>query len=334
MPGLIDVHVHIDWHFGPDGSFGLGPGTQLESPAERDAAIFENARVTLAAGFTTVQSVGSPVDKSLRDAIAAGRTTGPRILTSFGQITGRRSDGQSMTVDELRQQVRALVTSGADLIKIILSGGQHDGGGPQSLGAAQLAAVCGEARALGRRTLVHAQSPESIEAAVAAGCSEVEHGLFADDAAIAAMKKASVYFDPNIGLVLQNYLERRNQFNRYFTADTFAYLETLTPTLGVVFRKALAAGLRIPLGTDAVAGAHGQNAREIIARVAAGQKPMAAIVSATSLAAESLGLETTIGTIAPGLDADVIAVRGDPVKDISALKTIVFVMRDGVVYRK
>lgn len=146
------------------------------------------------------------------------------------------------------------------------------------------------------------------------------------------MARRHVYFDPNIGLVLQNYLEHRDRFGGYLSAEAFQSMEDLVPVLGAVFKKALAAGLRMPLGTDAVAGAHGQNAREIVARVRAGQKPVDALIGATSLAAESLGLGATIGTIAPGFSADIIAVSGDPLRDIAAVRRVVFVMKNGKVY--
>jgi len=337
LPGFIDVHVHIDWHFGPDGSFGGGPGLQAESTAQRDAAVAENARVTLLAGFTTVQSVGSPLDGPLRTAIADGRLPGPRLLTSLGQVTGRRTvrgAAQAMTPDELREQVRALVRSGADLIKVILTGGPGDGGGALSLTPEQLRAVCEEARVQGRRTLVHAQSAPAVIAAVNAGCGEIEHGTHANAAAIAAMAHAGVYFDPNIGLVLQNYLEERDRFSLYLPPEAFTEMEDVVPTLPGLFRTALAARLRMPLGTDAVAGAHGQNAREIVARVGAGQPASAALVAATSLAAASMGLGAAIGTLAPGFQADVVAVPGDPLRDIGVVRRVVFVMKGGRVYRR
>jgi imidazolonepropionase-like amidohydrolase len=338
LPGLVDVHVHIDWHFGPDGSFGAGPGMQTESVAERDAAIALNARVTLQAGFTTVQSVGSPLDGPLRDAIAAGRLPGPRILSSLGQVTGTRfvlgQPPRVLSSGALRDQVRALRANGADLIKVILSGGTGDGGGPPSMTGERLAAVCGEATALGLRTLVHAQSSESILAALGAGCGQIEHGFHADRAAIAAIAAHHAYFDPNIGLVLQNYLEHQDAFSRYLSRDAFASIAAMLPSLDTAFKLALKAGIRMPLGTDAVAGAHGQNGREIIARVGAGQTPIDALISATSLAAESLGLGTSIGTIAPGFDADIVAVSGNPTRDINAIRRVVFVMKGGQVYKK
>ena len=156
---------------------------------------------------------------------------------------------------------------------------------------------------------------------------------WADDRAIALMKDANVFFDPNIGLVLQNYVENKAKFlgAGNYTDEGFAFMERAMPTLGPIFKKALDAGLRMPLGTDAVAGAHGQNAREAVARVNAGQFPIGALISATSLAAESLGLKTSLGRLAPGYLADIIAVSGDPSQDIAMLRSVTFVMAQGRV---
>ena len=329
LPGLIDVHVHIDWRFQPDGRFRRRPDAPAESLAEAEAAILENARVTLAAGFTTVQSLGSRLDVPLRDAIADGLVPGPRLLTSAGQILpGDRSR------EELRALVREHRARGADVIKAIA---------PSVIPSAlarrmvevQLEAICGEARALGLRAIVHAQDRHGVLAAVGAGCTQVEHGTFADDEALRAMAAAGVYFDPHIGLSLQNYLEHRERFLGApgYSEQDLAAMERTIPLLGPLFRRALGAGVRMPLGSDAVAGGHGQNAREIAARVeSGGQRPMDAIVSATSLAAESLGLADTIGALAPGYAADVIAVAGDPLQDIRALQRVAFVMKGGQVY--
>jgi imidazolonepropionase-like amidohydrolase len=255
---------------------------------------------------------------------------GPRIVTSLGQLSpGTR------TPDQLREAVRASKAAGADVIKTFASGSIRDGG-KLSVTQEQLDAVCSEAKAQGLRAVVHAHDPASIIAAVKAGCSQIEHGVFADDAAIAAMKAANVFFDPNIGLVLQNYIENKSKFlgSGNYTEEGFAFMEKAVPTLGPIFKKALAAGLRMPLGTDAVAGAHGQNAREAVARVAAGQRPIDAMISATSLAAESLGMGSTLGRLAPGYVADIIAVAGDPTADISALRSVRFVMAQGRVIQK
>jgi imidazolonepropionase-like amidohydrolase len=332
MPGMIDVHVHVDWHFQPNGLYGQRPGQPRETPEQAASAIQANLDALLDAGFTTVQSLGAAGDKARRDAIAAGTMRGPRILSSLGQISPRASD----TPDQLRERVRTLKANGADVIKLFASGSIRDGG-KMNVTAEQVDAVCGEARAQGLRTLVHAHDPESIITSVRAGCSQIEHGVFADAAALQAMKAAGVYFDPNIGLVLQNYIENKEKYlgSGNYTEEGFAFMEKAVPTLAPVFAQALKAGLRMPLGTDAVAGAHGQNAREAIARVRdGGQAPMDAIIGATSLAAESLGLGALIGRLSPGYEADVIAVAGDPVRDITKLRNVVFVMKGGVVARK
>ncbi|MSO50391.1 MAG: amidohydrolase [Acidobacteria bacterium] len=327
MPGLIDVHTHIDWHFGPDGRYGNRPDGPRETPEQRDAAIAANLRATLLAGVTTVQNLGNRGDAALRAAVAAGTLVGPRIVSSLGQLQpGTR------TPDQLREAVRASKTAGADVIKTFASGSIRDGG-KLNVTQEQLDAVCGEARAQGLRAVVHAHDPDSIVAAVKAGCSQIEHGAFADDRAIAAMKAANVFFDPNIGLVLQNYIENKAKFigTGSYTDEGFAFMERAVPTLGPIFKKALDAGLRMPLGTDAVAGAHGQNAREAFVRVQAGQRPVDALISATSLAAESLGMGSTLGRLAPGYLADIIAVSGDPTANIDALRSVRFVMSQGKV---
>lgn len=346
LPGLIDVHVHLQWYFGSNGKYGGGRGSDTATYVTD--AILDNARKTLMAGFTTVQSVGWSGDIPLRAAIAAGTVVGPRLLTSYTQIVPRQArpagigrDGQptpavaAETPEQLRERVRDAKNHGADLIKLFASGSIRDGG-KMDVTQDQIDAVCGEAKALGLRSLVHAHDPESIIASVKGGCTEIEHGLFANDAAIRAMKEANVYFDPNIGLVLQNYLENKDKYmgSGNFNAEGFAAMQNALPLLEPMFRKALAAGLKMPVGTDAVAGGHGQNAREIIARVKAGQKPMDAIVGATSLSAASLNLGDTIGTLAPGFEADIVAVPGDPTRDIADISNVLFVMKGGQIFKK
>jgi len=330
MPGMIDVHTHIDWHFGPDGLYGNRPGSPQETPDQRNAAVAANMKATLLAGFTTIQNLGNRGDAALRSAVADGSMVGPRVISSLGQL----SPG-SRTPDQLREAVRTSKAAGADVIKTFASGSIRDGG-KLNVTQEQLDAVCQEAKAQGLRAVVHAHDPASIIAAVKAGCHQIEHGVFADDAAIAAMKGADVFFDPNIGLVLQNYIENKARFlgTGSYTEEGFAFMEKAVPTLGPIFKKALDAGLRMPLGTDAVAGAHGQNAREALARVKAGQRPVDAMISATSLAAESLRMGDTIGRLAPGYIADIIAVAGDPTSDIAALRSVKFVMTQGRVVLK
>ena len=327
LPGFIDTHVHIGWHFDAKGRYHAGP-----EPAEQ-AALYgaENAFITLMAGFTTVQSVGAASDKPLRDAIARGVLPGPRILTSLGSVTNAK-----WTVDQIREDIRRKKADGADLIKIFASASIRDGGVP-TLSQEQVDAACGEARAQGLRSMVHAHSPESILRAARARCTVVEHGGLANAEALKALADAGVYFDPNIGLVTQNYLENKTRFLGIgnYTEEGFASMEKALGLKDAMFTAALKTPrLKMVMGTDAVAGAHGQNVREPIERVKSGQTPMAAIVGMTSLAAESMGLDKVIGTIAPGYNADLVAVEGDPRVDITALQRVRFVMKDGKVYRR
>lgn len=327
LPGFIDTHVHIGWHFDAKGRYHSGP-----EPSDQ-AALYgaENAYVTLMSGFTTVQSVGAASDKPLRDAIARGVLPGPRILTSLGSIGNPK-----WTVDQIREDIRKKKADGADLIKIFASASIRDGGVP-TLSQEQLDAACGESRAQGLRSMVHAHSPESMMRAARARCTVVEHGGLADAAALKALADAGVYFDPNIGLVTQNYLENKARFLGIgnYTEEGFASMEKALGLKDAMFSAALKTpGLKMVMGTDAVAGAHGQNAREPIERVKSGQDPMAAIVGMTSLAAESMGLGKVIGAIAPGYNADLVGVEGDPRLDITALQRIRFVMKGGKVYKR
>lgn len=327
LPGLIDVHSHIGWHFGPSGKYEPRGAT----PAQEVLYAAENAYLTLMAGFTTIQSPGQPVDIDLREAIARGVLPGPRILTSIVQVTPRTG-----TPAELRQTVRELKRHQADVVKIIDAVGGP--GGLQRMTREQWEALCGESRTQGLRTMVHAQTPEAVRSAVDAGCTQIEHGVGLDESALKFMAERGVYFDPNVGLVMQNYLRNKPRFVGVgdYTEESFASMEQTMKLNTALIRKAVATpGLKLVLGSDAVAGAHGRNADELVERVRqGGQKPMAAIVSATSLAAASLGLEKSIGKIAPGFQADIIAVDGDPTRDIDAIARVTFVMRGGKVYKR
>jgi imidazolonepropionase-like amidohydrolase len=334
LPGFIDVHTHIDWHFQPNGLFGPREEQPRETPEQRDAAIAANLEATLMAGFTTVQNVGNAADAALREGVSSGALVGPRILTSLGQIQGSRR-GEPVPPEMLRERVRQLKAAGADVIKVFASESIRNGGAP-TMTQEQLNAVCGEARAQGLRTLVHAHASEAIIRVVNAGCTQVEHGAYASDEALALMRDRGVYFDPNIGLVLQNYIENKARFMGYsnYNEDGFAFMERAVGEKGEMFGRAVKSGVKMPLGTDAVAGAHGQNAREIIARVEAGQPAVDALVGATSLAAASIGMGSAIGTLAPGFEADIIAVSGNPVQDITKTREVVFVMKGGRVVKK
>jgi imidazolonepropionase-like amidohydrolase len=326
LPGFIDTHVHIGWHFGPDDRFVSG-----QEPPDT-AALYgaENAYVTLMAGFTTVQSVGAASDKALRTALARGIIPGPRLLSSLGQISNSK-----LTPDQIREEVRKKKAEGADLVKIFASASIRDGGVP-TLSQAQLDAACGEATAQGLRSMVHAHAAEATMRAARAGCTVVEHGGLATPEALALLAEKGVWFDPNIGLVTQNYLENKAKFLGIgnYTEEGFASMEKALGMKDAMFAAALKTrGLKMVMGTDAVAGAHGQNMRELVERVKSGMPPMDAIVSLTSEAAASMHLEKEIGAVAPGLQADLVAVEGNPLQDVTALQRVRFVMRGGRVYK-
>lgn len=328
MPGLIDTHVHLTAHFNADGRADPDPD---ETPAQTILYAAENAWVTLMAGFTTVQSLGSPADRDLRDAIARGVLPGPRVLTSLSAV--RAGTGSP---DDIRAFVRGLKDEGADVVKVFASASIREGGG-LVMTPAQLEAVCTEAQAVGLRTVVHAYGTDGLTASIEAGCGGIEHGTRYDDAVIELMAARGTYLDPHVGLLWANYFEHRDRFigRGNYTEEGFALMEEARTTGYETFRRTLAhGGVKVVYGTDAVAGAHGRNADELVYRVRdGGQDPMDAIVSATSLAAESLGLADTIGRIEPGYEADLVAIAGDPLDDVTAMRDVRFVMKGGVVYR-
>jgi imidazolonepropionase-like amidohydrolase len=340
LPGWIDLHDHITWHFGPNGRISpqpaqprRGPGTPIEdkseTPSQAALAAAANAYATLMAGFTTIQSVGSPEDKELRAALERGGLPGPRLLTSLEPI-----EDPKLTPEQIRETVRQLKAQGADLVKIFASRSIRQGG-TRTLTDEQLQAACSEAKAQGLRTLVHAYR-DAVRAAANAGCTEVEHGTYATQEDLDAMAQHGTFFDPQIGLVIHNYLDNKARFIGVgsYTEEGFAKMQEVLPVIAEMWKHALATkNLKIVFGTDAVAGAHGRNAEEFIYRVQAGEEPMQAMVDANWRAAESLNMQNEIGTIAEGMQADIIALDGDPLKDITAVRRVVFVMKDGKVYK-
>lgn len=326
MPGGIDTHVHIGWHFDVNGRSNEG---ENEKPEETMLFAVENAYKTLMGGITTVQSLGAAIDKPLRDAIGRGVIPGPRILTAIHPIYDNK-----MTPEQMREAVHKLKADGADVVKIFASESIRKGGGP-TMSQEQMDAVCGEAKALGMRTAVHAHGPESVRRSVLAGCTSIEHGALIDQPTLDLMAEHGTYFDPNLDLVFRNYFENKAHFIGIgsYTEEGFAEMEKAVPKALNVFKMGLKTkGLKMVFGTDAVAGSHGRNFQELIYRVQkGGQDPMAAIISATSLAAESLRLGDRIGSIAPGYEADLITVDGDPLHDITALNRVSFVMKSGRV---
>ena len=329
LPGWIDAHVHVTWSFDKNGK-NAGPGVTTQEAAYSSAS---NVWLTLMAGFTTVQSIGSPLDIPLRDAIAKGALPGPRILTAVEPLMGRGPG--TGTPDDIRAFVRKQKDAGAEVIKIFASQSIRQGGG-MTLSQEQLNAACDEAKKQGLRTVVHAYK-DAVRAATLAGCTQIEHGTMATDDDLKLMAEKGTYLDPQAGLVIENYLRNKDKYlgTTGYTEEGFAAMErVLSLNHDLVRRASKIPGLKIVFGTDAVAGSHGRNAEEFIDRVRdGGVDPMAAMISANSLAAEALRLSDQIGSITPGLQADIIALDGDPLKDITAVRRVVFVMRSGVVYK-
>lgn len=205
-----------------------------------------------------------------------------------------------------------------------------------TLSQEQLNAACGEAKKQGLRTLVHAYK-DAVRAAAIAGCTEIEHGTMATDDDLKLLAEKGTYLDPQAGLVIENYLLNKEKFlgTPGYTEEGFAAMERVLSLNHALVQRALKIpGLKVVFGTDALAGSHGRNAEEFIDRVRdGGMDPMAAMVSANSLGAEAMGLADQIGSITPGLQADIIALDGDPLKDITAVRRVTFVMKGGIVYK-
>ena len=334
LPGLVDAHVHITNHFG-------GRGERASATSLYGARA---ARALLLSGFTTVRTLGSPdfADVDLRDAIAEGLVPGPRLLVSGDGITDgpgtvaaegtRASQGEAPATEaELRAAVRARIEGGVDWVKIFASQSSRAGGTP-TYSQQQLTWMVDEAARAGVPVAAHAHAAEAVRRAVLAGARTIEHGALLDEETLALMKDRGVYLSPNLYLS-EYYLEHGDDFG--YTEEQLAWTAKLLPPRTEIFGRAAALGVQIIHGTDANSGWvwSGDTAIEFERRVAAGQSPRGALVSATSLAAEALDLGGEIGDLRGGLAADVVAVEGDPLRDIGALRRVVFVMKDGTIYR-
>jgi imidazolonepropionase-like amidohydrolase len=330
MPGFIDTHAHIVDHFNRSNGR-LHTDADPETLEQTTLYAYENAYKTFMAGFTTLQSPGNPVDKDIRDWINDGRVPGPRVLTSIHQIFDNTG-----TPDQIRILVDKWINDeGADFVKIFASGSIR-AGGLKTMSDAQIEAACGEANKLGKRTIVHAQGPDSAKSAILAGCTSIEHGNRLSDEDIALMVQHGTFFDSNNHLMIHNYMDNKAHFIGIgnYTEEGYAFMERGLPVGNDSFKRALKAGVKMTFGTDATAGAHGRNAEELIERVKeGGMAPMAAIVSATQTSAQSLRLDKQIGTIAAGMEADIIATDGNPLTDITAVRRIAFIMKGGKVYK-
>jgi imidazolonepropionase-like amidohydrolase len=325
MPGWIDTHVHLNGHFNNAGK----ADTSAEPPTEFALRMEGNAWETLQGGFTTVRSIGAESDKIVRDLVNTGVIPGPRILTS-----GNTLNEHSGTPDEIRAKVKQLAANRSDVIKLFATASSRDGGA-QTMSDEQIRAACEEAAAQGLRAAVHAHASSGAKAAILAGCTSIEHGTFLNDEVLELMAQRGVYLDPNLSNI-PNYISHKDAFfgRGNFTEQGFEEMKKDMPVRYDMIRRAMLKHVKIVFGTDAVAGLHGHNAEEFIMRVQnAKQPPMDAIVSATSLAAESLGLDKQIGAIAPGMDADLVATDGNPFDDITNVRKVVFVMKGGTVYK-
>jgi imidazolonepropionase-like amidohydrolase len=276
-----------------------------------------------------VQSVGSPDDKDLRAKIAADKIPGPRLLTSLGSLNENSGDPAT-----LREKVRKFKADGADLIKLFATASIRDGG-KMTMTVDQVNAICDEAKKVGLRAIVHAHASDGATAAINAGCTSIEHGTFLDDKTLDLLVSHGTFFDPNF-LVLHNYLDNKAKFLGIgnYNEEGFAYMEKGLPEVAAVLKRARRHNAKIAFGTDGVAGAHGRNAEEFIYRVKeGGDKPMDAITSGTSVSAASLGMSNQIGSIAEGMEADLVATSGNPLDDITNVRKVAFVMKHGKVYK-
>ncbi|MGQ0765844.1 MAG: amidohydrolase family protein [Gemmatimonadota bacterium] len=329
LPGLIDVHAHVAWYFNSRGR--LHTSDDGDTPAQSMLAVAGNSWATLRSGVTTIQSPGSPEDLDIRDAINRGIVPGPRILTSAGSL-----NENSGTPDQIRQRIRTFRERGADIVKLFASRSIRDGGAP-TMSAAQVQAACDEGRRLGMRVLVHAHAAEAMNIASRAGCDQIEHGMLSDQAALDLAASRGVYLSPQCSLVIDNYLQNRSKFEgigNYNDEGFAAMRNSEAARIGTIRRAVATPGLKVVFGTDAVAGAHGRNWEELACRVQrGGQSIPSALVSATSLAARSMGLADSLGSIRPGMVADIIAVSGDVSTDITRLRNVQFVMKGGQVVR-
>jgi imidazolonepropionase-like amidohydrolase len=344
LPGLIDAHTHLTF----DPNFGY---QELGVSIPKEALIgAKNARITLEAGFTTVRNVGASgyTDIALRDAINEGMVPGPRIVASGPalSITGghcdqnllpyewhAKSDGAADGVEGVQHKVREIIKYGADVIKVCATGGvlsKGDDPRASQYTLEEMKAIVADAHRLGRKVAAHAHGAQGIAWAAEAGVDSIEHGSYIDDNAIKIMKEHGTYLVPT------QYLADWMRDNAARIGLPAMYAEKMKTTTAVSrenVKKAIAAGVKIAFGTDAAVYPHGLNAHEFAVYVQMGMTPLQAIQSATVNAADLLGW-AKIGSIEEGNFADIIAVNGDPVKDVTVLENPVFVMKGGTVYKQ
>ena len=344
LPGLIDAHTHLTM----DQNFGY---ERLALSIPRETLIgAKNARVTLQAGFTTVRNVGAAgySDVALRDAINAGDVPGPRMLVSGPalSITGGHcdndllpleyhatSDGVADGIAAVQHKVRENIKYGSDLIKVCATGGVlSKGDDPQAsqYTLEEMKAIVADAHRLGRKVAAHAHGAQGILWAAEAGVDSIEHGSYIDDAGIAEMKKNGTYLVPTLYLgdwFLEN--AERNHVPDFLLGKAKAVMPAARQNIAHAF----ASGVKVAFGTDAAVYPHGLNAHEFAVMVKLGLTPLQAIQTATVNAADLLGWQGKVGSLEPGAWADIVAVDGNPLKDVTTLEHVKFVMKGGDVVK-
>jgi imidazolonepropionase-like amidohydrolase len=349
LPGLINMHTHVADGFGQSED----PAEALtHSEAETVLKGAEAARTMLRAGFTTVRDVGAYrglTDVALRDAIAAGWVEGPRMIVAGayitkpgggGAVTGAKEGmeipmtfrlGEVRGPDEARRRVRYLIEQGADFIKVIATGAVLAvGSDPEALelSEAEIKAACDQAKAMGRYCIAHAHSAAGVKAAIRAGARTIEHASLIDDEAIALARAKGVWLDMDIynGDWIEQVGTREGWPAEYLRKNR----ET-TDAQREGFRKAVAAGVKLTFGTDAAVYPYGLGARQFAYMVRFGMTPAQAVRSATTGAAAALGMERELGRVEPGFAADLVAVEGDPLKNVRVLERVRGVVKAGKV---
>ncbi len=348
MPGMIDSHVHLRSEWNPNNR--LDGVTQEAGDVAYNAAV--NARKTLMAGFTAVQDVGGPKEIfALRRAVNAGKIPGPHIKASgpaisatggHGDAHGYREDildlHKSKTIcdgaDDCRRAVRAAVKGGADVIKITATGGvlsNTNAGTGQQFFDDELVAIVETAKKMGRKVTAHAHGKDGIESALKAGVSSIEHGTYLDAETARLFKKYDVVLVPTVlaGMTVVDWATNET----FLPPNSAKKALEVGPQMQDMLRTAWTGGVKVAFGTDTGVSKHGENAKEFLYMVEAGMSEMDAIKAATVVAAQHIGMDEQIGTLEPGKHADLIAVGGNPLSDISALLDVDFVMKEGKVYK-
>jgi imidazolonepropionase-like amidohydrolase len=354
LPGLIDAHVHLASQI--KDQTGALADKLFQNPADAAYQSVGFVEKTLLAGFTTVRDLGAEdnINISMKRAVEKGWIRGPRILTAgkaIGSTGGHAdptdglkreymkdlgpADGIINSVEDARKAVRQRYKDGADVIKVMVTGGVLDlsaSGDNAQLTEQEIRAIVETAKDYNFRVAVHAHGAEGIKRAIRAGVTSVEHGTYMDDAAITLFKERGAWYVPTVSA--GKFVANKAKEPGYFPPAIETKALAIGPQIQGTFAKAYAAGVKIAFGTDTGVSPHGENAKEFVYMVEAGMPPLEAIRAATLHAAELIGRKEQLGSVEPGFRADLIAVEGDPLKDVSVLQRVRFVMKEGLVFRR